>query len=129
MEKTAFTAHAFMCGFYHLCSYLADYDQDFYSVKLPETVALDGETRKVTSCNQMSEAAIKEAVENTRLLPKEEIKENAKVWDKLKKENAQLRAVINGQLISVPAGFYDPWIINCISEDQPVQIKEVVKLI
>ena len=45
------------------------------------------------------------------------------------KLNAQFRAVINGQLISVPAGFYDPWIINCISEDEPVQIKEVVELI
>lgn len=33
-------------------------------------------------------------------------------WQQLKRENASLRAVVNGQLVSVPDTFYDPFILR-----------------
>ena len=114
-----------ICGFYHLCTILMKYNQDFFAVELPETAIMKGKAKKVYSWNQMSEEAITEAAERTRILSKEEIKENAKVWNRLKKENSPLRAVINGQLVSVPEEFYDPWILNSIPADEPKKEEEV----
>ena len=114
-----------LCGFYWLCSHLKKYDQEFYAVELPDVAKHEGKTEKVYSWSQMSVENIMKAVENARLLSKEEIIANAEVWGRLKKENAPLRVVVNGQLISVPEEFYDPWILSCIPADEPIKIQDV----
>ncbi len=116
-----------ICGFYHLCTYLKNYDQDFYAVRLPEVAEEEGKPVKIYGWNQASKEVIKAAAESARLLSKEEIRANAMEWEKLKKENAPLRAVINGKLVSVPEEFYDPWILRCIPADEPVREAEVFR--
>lgn len=47
-------------------------------------------------------------------MPKEVINTYADHWQKLQKENAPLRAVLNGKLVSVNEAFYDPFIEQCL---------------
>lgn len=49
-----------------------------------------------------------------KAIPEEVINSYAAYWQKLQKENAPLRAVLNGKLISVNEAFYDPFIEQCI---------------
>lgn len=44
-------------------------------------------------------------------------------WQKLKQENAPLRAVVNGQLVSAPADFYDSFLRRVLAE-LPEQFEE-----
>ena len=43
-------------------------------------------------------------------LPRAVLRAMADHWKQLQRENAPLRAVLNGDLVSVPETFYDPWI-------------------
>ena len=36
------------------------------------------------------------------------------MWEALKRENAPLRAIVNGRLMSVPEHFYDTWLLRAI---------------
>ena len=45
------------------------------------------------------------------------IKSCASHWHELQKENASLRAVLNGQLVSVSEKFYDDFILNEIAQE------------
>lgn len=112
-----------LCGFYQLCSILKEYDQEFYAVRLPDSIT--DEKRgpyKPHWWSQISCDNIVKAVSTARILPKEEIEVYAKEWEKLRRENAPLRAVIDGQLVSVPEEFFDPWILGCIGTEKPTEI-------
>ena len=117
-----------LCGFYQLCELLKKYDQEFSAVRLPNIAVIDGKRKHVFSWNQMSQEAIKEAAKSTRLLSKEEIVMHAKVWEKLRKENAPLRAVIDGRLVSVPEEFYDSWLLKSIPDNEPITIDKALGL-
>jgi hypothetical protein len=58
-----------------------------------------------------------------RELPAAEKRLHSDLWKALKAENAPLRAVVNGKLISVPEDFYDHLIIKHIPEGEFVMAR------
>ncbi|MDY4104090.1 MAG: DUF3658 domain-containing protein [Oscillospiraceae bacterium] len=66
-------------------------------------------------------AHLSEAVE----LPPLRVRMLAGEWRTLADENAPLRAMVNGRLISVEAGFYDPLILRELPEG-PVQVANLI---
>lgn len=101
-----------MSGFHHACSILRTYNLKAYAVKLPQVVKLENDELQVLTTwgAVRAEDLLSFTSLEIELLP-HEIEYYASVWDKLKTENSQLRAVINGKLISVPDDFYD-WLIK-----------------
>lgn len=98
-----------VCGLLWLCWQfrgLAN-ELEMYVVKLPRTLTR-GETAVVRT--NWGEAHPREFVKllplQRRLKPVEVVM-NAVNWDGLRSQNAPLRAVVNGSVMSVPAGFYD----------------------
>lgn len=60
-----------------------------------------------------------------RPVPLGELRALAHQWRRLKRENAPLRAVLNGRLVSVPESLYDPFLWREI-EAQPEEFQEAV---
>ena len=102
-----------MCGFYYVCDLLRHIDCDLRVISLPEYRKRDDNA--IVSYTGWGEV---EAGELYTFLPLEVVVDpnikrmNSNKWKSLLLENAPLRAIVNGQLISVPEDFYDHIIIN-----------------
>lgn len=63
----------------------------------------------------------------TREIPSEERQQAASRWQVLCEENAPLRAVVNGLLVSVPADFYDAFVRQVLAHvNEPMPVARVV---
>lgn len=97
-----------MCGFYHLCSVLQNYNNEVRAVKLPKyKIHSDG---MIVSYQNWGEAAAEEFAGFLNLekeLSEEEIRMYFFLWNELREENSPLRASVNGKILSVPEDFYD----------------------
>lgn len=74
----------------------------------------------IVSYHSWSEVAAEEFagfLENERKLTTEEIRMYAEMWGELVLENAPLRAVVNGTVLSVSEDFYDFIIWNRLTEN------------
>lgn len=107
------------CGFYHIISVLKDCKGKVLAVKLPRySIGEDGAADVHTSWTEV------EAEKFYRFLPFEkEISESeryriAAEWDRLKKQNAPLRAMINGNLTSVREDFYDDFLEEAVPDGE-----------
>lgn len=110
-SNAAFSA----CAYAFLCYSLKDIDCDLNSVTLPEYFEISQDTIK--QCADWSEIAPDEFKQFLHLETKvsdAEKRYQSNIWDNLKKENAPLRAVVNGRLLSVCEDFYDHIIIKHI---------------
>lgn len=116
-----------LCGFFHLCTLLRQYNQDFYAVHLPETAQADGKCRRVYDWAQMSKEDIENEIAHERLLTKPEIALYADAWEKLQEENAPLRATVNGNPVSVEVSFYDFWIKEALQSGEPTKTQDVFR--
>lgn len=114
-----------LCGFYFLCTLLKDYAGEVYAVKAPERVWYEDkkEYRLVNSTGSLDPDNVGKAALNSVKLSSGEIGLYAEEWERLKEENAPLRAVISGRVVSVNAGFYDPLIWNYVPES-PIRVKD-----
>lgn len=105
-----------LCGFYHLCSILSQYENPVCAVKLPPFRFCD---RLVISYTNWGEVAAEEFsgfLQYETQLSKEELRHYRFLWNELKEENSPLRAVLNGRVVSVPEDFYDFLIWKELSE-------------
>lgn len=107
-----------MCGFYHVCNLLADYDCLVSVVRLPE-YASDGSDMVIHSHWGEVEDMLS-FVTYEKPLCKTEMNYYGQLWEELKRENAPLRAMVNGNLVSVAEDFYDFFIESCLP-DRPFQ--------
>lgn len=98
-----------LCGFYYLCSLLTTYPVDVFAVHVPDRkqYGKDGTYRPVYTTGQLDSDDVGEIVESAVKLSAEEIKMYADEWNRLKQENAPLRTVIAGRIVSVYESFYD----------------------
>lgn len=98
-----------LCGLYYLCSLLKDYSADIYAVRVPERIKYKKERKYqlVYSTGQLDSDNAGRIVESAVKLTTGEIKMYAEEWESLKQENAPLRTVIAGKIVSVSEFFYD----------------------
>ncbi len=108
-----------LCGFYYLCSLLKNYTGDVYAVRVPERIRFqeDGEYRFAYETANLDSDLLGRIVETGVKLSSEEIGLYAEEWERLKQENALLRTVIAGKIVSVPLDFYDPLIFWFVPEE------------
>jgi len=107
------------CAFAFLCHAMQNIDCKLSVITLPEY--WDTTDNTIMSCADWAELAPGQLY---RFLPLErkisdlEKSIHSSLWNDLKAENAPLRAVVNGKLISVPEDFYDHIIINNIPDGE-----------
>lgn len=114
-----------VCGLLWLCGRLRALANsiEMYVVKLPRTITR-GKTAVVrTNWGEVRPSEFVKLLPLQRRLKPVEIVMNAVSWDGLQSENAPLRAVVNGSVMSVPASFYDFLIWKNLGDDP---IKEAV---
>lgn len=107
-----------ICGFHFICHMLKDVDCELSVVHLPKYVQISEE--KIISYSDWAE--IEPNKFNKFLYLEKHISPLEKQiysshWYNLMNENALLRAVVNGELISVPENFYDHIIIDNIPDE------------
>lgn len=105
-----------LCGFYHLCSVLQQYDAAVTTVsgRIPDIWGA------IDSCGEADWRPYE------RALKKEEMHLYAAHWAQLERENAPLRAVRSGRPVSVGSDFYDPVLLACMP-DTPIREAELVE--
>ena len=113
-----------LCGLYWFMSWLSQFDKphgQVYLIKLPEWMADEDEniTQK-HSCDALDVGDWSGYLSLQKAAPKGLIEAYSSSWKKLQAENAPLRAVINGQLVSVSKSFYDDFIRREIEKEAAV---------
>ena len=97
-----------ICGFYHLCSLLQDYENETFVVRLPEyEVRQDHTIVSYSHWGEVSSEAFARYLPHEKRLSKMELKMYAWNWAELQEDNSPLRAVVNGSVLGVPENFYD----------------------
>lgn len=95
------------CGFYSLCKMLQKYDNDIYSVKLPEYKVHTDSISLYQNWGEISAEEFASFLPYEKKMSKEEVRMYAIQWSSLVEDNSTLRAVVNGEVIGVPEEFYD----------------------
>lgn len=119
-----------MCGFYYVCHLLKEIDCPINTVILPEYIHNTDQT--VASYNNWGEIEpekIYDLMTFEKSISALEKRTASDCWEALKKENAPLRAIVNGKLISVPEDFYDFLIIQNLPNNEFTQGQLIAKLI
>lgn len=115
-----------ICGFYHLCSLLQDYENETFVVRLPEyEVRQDHTIVSYSHWGEVSSEAFARYLPHEKRLSKMELKMYAWNWAELQEDNSPLRAVVNGRVLGVPEDFYDFLICKYITE-KPVMEAYVI---
>lgn len=96
-----------LCGFYFVCSVLKDYDCTLYEIKLPKIVKKDDCIVSYSGWEEVPPGQLYQFLSYERKVSPAERRYYADEWETLKKQNASLRAMVNGKLMSVPEDFYD----------------------
>lgn len=100
-----------ICGFYFICHVLRDIDSKISTISLPESNQVS--KSEIVSYSKWSEVAVEkfqQFLPLERQLSRIEKQVFSDHWCDLIAENAPLRAIISGKLISVPEHFYDQFI-------------------
>lgn len=121
-SDAAFSSAAFA----YVCYQLKDVEADIRVVSLKNPWLADEDT--IISYSHWGELAPEEfdfVLADEERLSRIEKESQAERWKVLKKENSLLRAVVNGQLISVPEDFYDHLLLKHLREGEFV-IEELI---
>ena len=114
-----------MCGLMWLCGELNGSKSTVSVVRLPQ-ITVNGDTAVTySSWGEVDPNVSGRFLDWERVLSATEIAAYAQQWNKLKYENAPLRAVVNGSVISVPANFYDFLIFKDLG-DRPVREAQLI---
>ncbi len=107
------------CGFSFVCGILRNIDCKVSVVSLPECCEMsDGTVVSYSNWGEISPGQFYSFLSWERDLNNTKKCIQANLWEDLKKENAPLRALINGKLLSVPEDFYDHLLIKNIPEGE-----------
>ena len=114
-----------LCGFFHLCTLLRDYDSEVYSMYAPKCAVEKGRYYLAKGWGSFNLFSFENYFDLQKLICKEEIRAYAEHWDMLTEQNSPLRTVIAGFPVSVEKDFYDCFIIPEIP-DEPIENSELV---
>lgn len=113
------------CGLYWFCDYARKYDCKIYTVICPGIELVEDENKFIENTRWAAFSDLpymasftEKAVE----LSKSEINLYSELWQKLVKENAPLRVLIDDRVISTTEDFYDSVILSCITKEPKPQI-------
>ncbi len=107
-----------ICGFYYICNMLKNMDCEISVVSLPEyKIISEDEIVTYSSWGEIRPGQLYTFLPLEKPLSRNEKHLFANRWCELVAENAPLRAVVNGKLISAPETFYDHIIIEKIPDD------------
>ncbi len=109
-----------LCGLLWLCCELRGLISEVSVVKLPSVTVKRNSAVSYSSWGEVEPNRFKYFLKKSRVLTSDEISLYAHYWEGLKRENAPLRAVLNGSVISVPASFYDFLIFKNL-DDTPIK--------
>lgn len=96
-----------VCGLLWLCAELEGRSARVSVVRLPHVIVKGDTAVSYSSWGEVEPSAFPRFLKRARELSETEIMVYVHYWSALKRENAPLRAVVNGSVISVPASFYD----------------------
>lgn len=102
-----------ICGFYWFLAQIASFDNFFekiYAVRLPEWEIRNGAIVRMRGWGEVQTGEWRKYIGLQKELPRELILAAKSKWEELQAENSPLRAVVNGNLCSVPEDFYDSFI-------------------
>ncbi|MDE6727518.1 MAG: DUF1835 domain-containing protein [Oscillospiraceae bacterium] len=109
-----------MCGLLWLCGELKDRECSVSTVRLPHVTIKGNTAVSYASWGEVPPNRFAYFLNRERALSSAEIMVYAHYWSELMRENAPLRAVVNGSVMSVPASFYD-FLIWKNLDDTPVR--------
>ena len=112
-----------LCGMFHVCTLLKDYDSQVFSLCAPKSTPGEDTWYLGGTWGAHSSESLTESITAARLMEKGEIRAYAEHWSMLEQENAPLRAVISGIPASVPEDFYDGFLESCIPEEPTAETR------
>jgi len=118
------------CGFYYVCYVLKNIDCNVSVVSLPEYNHVS--ESEIVAYSHWGEVAVGKFYQFLPLekqLSQIEKRIVSDYWHDLMEENAPLRAIINGKLISVPENFYDFIITNNLPDNDFIMARFIGKLL
>ena len=110
------------CGFCHILTELPK-DADIRVVELPEYEVFGKEIRTYSGWGELGPYELGRFQRLERPLSTTERRYFSMLWRTMQQENSPLRAMVNGQLLSVGADFYDGIILREV-EKQPREFHE-----
>lgn len=96
-----------MCGLYFMCHFMSDSQTPLLVVRVPMEIEKDNSLISYRSTGEIPAEEFGAFTQYEETISQCQRSAYADNWSDLVHENAPLRAVINGKLIGVPAGFYD----------------------
>lgn len=112
------------CAFAFTCDVLRDITCRISVISLPEYLeAADGTLHEYVDWAEVPAGKLYQFLPLARELSVIEKRLQSDLWRGLRTENAPLRAVVNGQLISVPEDFYDHILMKSIPDDEFVMAR------
>lgn len=105
-----------VCGYHWLCDLLRHSKCHLSKVVMPEYWQEEENSMSKGGWNSVRAGKFYQFLNLERDVPEVEKRENSDQWKTLVKENAPLRAIVNGKLMSVPMDFYDHLIYKELSD-------------
>ena len=96
-----------LCGLYFVCRLMVDARTPLSVVRIPEQIEKDNSIVSYRSTGEINPEALSAFTKYEEPISELQRIVYANIWKDLVRENALLRAVINGSLIGVPKDFYD----------------------
>ena len=108
-----------LCGFCFVCAALKGTPCQLGMVRLPECLqTAENEIAEYASWGDVAPERLASLMPLEREVSTLERGVYARRWRELMEENAPLRAVVNGRLLSVPVDFYDHALLQCVPEGE-----------
>jgi hypothetical protein len=96
-----------LCGLYFVCRLMVDAQTPLSVVRVPEQIEKDNNIISYCSTGEINSEEFGAFTEYEEPISELQRRVYANIWSDLVRENAPLRAIINGSLIGVPIDFYD----------------------
>ena len=108
-----------MCSFYYVCYLLKDISCNLSVISLPEFQSITNDSGVIhNGWHEVESNSLCNYLHLEEQIPNNIKAYYAHLWGKLIIENSPLRAVINGNIVSVPIDFYDHIIIKNIPNSE-----------
>lgn len=118
-----------VCGFLFSMELLSKVSSKVSVIVLPKYEIQEGRVIEHSSWGEINPLDYYKYGKYEQELPKEMIDALAWKWCELKKENAPLRAVINGKVVSVEEDFYDSFIRQAFPSEESTVIRMIGEII
>jgi hypothetical protein len=115
-----------VCGLYFLCHWLKDSPCLFSVVWVPEWIERQDRLVEVHGVGEIAPTELPALLKYETPLEPTQRSLYAELWEKLGRENAPLRVVLNGSVTSVPADFYDFALRAHLPAAEEVSVAQVI---